>query len=295
MRGSGLIHMFAGVGQEDRGMKKEPVLLLCDVSFAYHGGQQALRRVSLSVCEGEKIALLGPNGAGKSTLFLCMNGVLTPKEGAVCYRGVKISAKNRNELRRGVGIIFQDADNQIIAPTVRAEISFGPMNLKLPKEEVVRRVENAAAVMNLQGFADRPPHNLSGGEKKRVGIADILAMDPDVFLFDEPAASLDPENAQQLENVLDLLGRRGKAVVVSTHDVDFAYRWADRALVLQRGTLLADGAPPAVFAQEALCREANLKSPVLLQIEKMLEQKNLLKEKGRAPRTVEELEKLLVV
>lgn len=276
-------------------MTQEPILQLCDVSFAYHGGKRALQSVSLQVYAGEKIAVLGPNGAGKSTLFLHMNGVLSPEEGFLCYRGENITGKNRNVLRKGVGIIFQDADNQIIAPSVRAEISFGPMNLKLSEEEVKNRVENAVAFMNLEGFEDRPPHYLSGGEKKRVSIADIIAMDPDVFLFDEPTASLDPANAEQLEVVLELLSKRGKTLLISTHDVDFAYRWADRILVFQKGRLKADGTPLAVFAQEELCREANLKSPTLFRIGRMLEQKHLLKENGRAPRTVEELEGLLGV
>lgn len=274
-------------------MKKEPVLSLCDVSFSYHGSHHALRHVSLNIYEGERIAVLGPNGAGKSTLFLNMNGVLAPQEGMICHRGREITRKNVNELRKGVGMIFQDADNQMIAPSVRAEISFGPMNLKLPRTEVESRVKDAVSFMNLKGFEDRPPHTLSGGEKKRVSIADIIAMDPDVFLFDEPKASLDPFNARQLEYVLELLVGRGKTLVISTHDVDFAYRWAERVLVMQKGMLKADGTPLAVFSQDDLCREANLESPALFRIGKLLEKKGLLKEKGSAPRTVEELEKLL--
>lgn len=274
-------------------MKEEPILRLCDVSFVYHGGKPALRHVSLDIHAGEKIAVLGPNGAGKSTFFLNINGVLSPAEGVICYKGTKITRKNLNELRRGVGIIFQDADNQIIAPSVRAEISFGPMNLKLPKEEVEKRVDNAVGFMNLKGFEDRPPHYLSGGEKKRVSIADIIAMDPEIFLFDEPAASLDPANAEQLETVLELLSRRKKTLLISTHDVDFAYRWADRVIVFKDGTVRADGTPLAVFSQQELCRETNLKSPALFQVVRLLEQKNLLKEKGRAPKTLKELEALL--
>jgi len=274
-------------------MNEEPILCLRDVSFAYHGSKPALSHVSVDIYRGERIAVLGPNGAGKSTFFLHMNGVLAPKEGRIRYKGTEITEKNINVLRKGVGIIFQDADNQIIAPSVEAEISFGPMNLKLPQEEVKERVRNAVSFMNLEGFEDRPPHYLSGGEKKRVSIADIIAMDPEVYLFDEPTASLDCANARQLEHVLALLSGNGKTLIVSTHDVDFAYRWADRILVFQKGRLTADGTPLTVFAQEELCREAGLKSPTLFRIGKILEQKDLLKEKGRAPRTVEELEDLL--
>lgn len=274
-------------------MKREPVLALQEVSFAYAGGGKALQSVSLNIYEGERIAVLGANGAGKSTLFLNMNGVLFPQQGRLCYRGHIITRKNVNVLRRGVGIIFQDADSQMIAPSVRAEISFGPMNLKLSRMEVESRVAAAVSFMNLQGYEDRPPHTLSGGEKKRVSIADIIAMEPEVFLFDEPQASLDPLHVRQLEQVLDLLSGKGKTLIVGTHDVDFAWRWADRVLVMQEGTVRADGPPPAVFSEEALCEDANLEQPMLYQLTKLLEERNLLKEKGRIPRTVKELDTLL--
>lgn len=192
-----------------------------------------------------------------------------------------------------MGIIFQDADSQIIAPSVRSEISFGPMNLKLSAEAVAARVEQAVAFMNLQGFEERPPHYLSGGEKKRVSIADIIAMEPAVFLFDEPTASLDPANVRQLEQVLADLAGAGKTLLISTHDVDFACRWAERVLVFENGRLTADGPPQIVFAQRDLCERANLQSPVLFRVAGMLERKNLLRESGRIPRTVEELEAML--
>lgn len=274
-------------------MKEESLLRLQDAGFSYYAGRRALAHVNLEIHAGERIAVLGPNGAGKSTLFLLMNGVCPLSEGKIFYRGTEIHKKNINELRKRVGIIFQDADTQIIAPSVRGEISFGPMNLKLSEAEVEARVAHAVSFMNLRGFEDRPPHYLSGGEKKRVSIADIIAMAPEVFLFDEPMASLDPSHAALVETLLADLSGQGKTLLVSTHDVDFAYRWAERALVFRNGALTADGTPPAVFSQESLCREANLKCPTLLRIERMLEQKNLLKEKGRAPRTVEELEPLL--
>ncbi len=274
-------------------MKEDALLCLRDVSFSYHTGRQVLTHVDLTIRAGERIAVLGPNGAGKSTLFLLINGVLRPSRGSIYYKGRRMDQKNSNELRRSVGIIFQDADSQIIAPSVREEISFGPMNLKLSSAVVEERVAHAIASVNLQGFEERPPHYLSGGEKKRVSIADIIAMKPDVFLFDEPMACLDPAHARRVETLLEDLSGQGKTLLVSTHDVDFAYRWAQRILIVQEGSLKADGTPPAVFAQEALCRDANLSCPVLLRIEKMLESRDLLRAKGRNPRTVEELELLL--
>lgn len=274
-------------------MREDVVLCLKDVGFAYPEGRQALSHVNLTVCAGERIAVLGANGAGKSTLFLLMNGVLAPSSGHIYYKGTTINRRNVQTLRKGVGIIFQDADSQMIAPSVRSEISFGPMNLKLSTEEVAVRVERAVAYMNLEGFEERPPHYLSGGEKKRVSIADIIAMEPEVFLFDEPTVSLDPANVRQLEGVLADLAGQGKTLLISTHDVDFACRWAERVLVFQYGILTADGPPQTVFAQKDLCEQANLTSPVLFRIADMLERKNLLREKGRIPGTVEELEKML--
>ena len=274
-------------------MKEGPVLCLRALSFAYHGREPALSHISVDICRGERIAILGENGAGKSTFFLYINGVLKRQAGHIYYEGAEITDKNIHMLRKKVGIIFQDADSQMIAPSVRAEISFGPMNLKLDRQEVRKRVENAISFMNLEGFEDRPPHCLSGGEKKRVSIADIIAMEPEIYLFDEPTASLDGKHAEQLERILALLHEQGKTLIVSTHDIDFAYRWADRVLVFREGILAADGTPFAIFSGEKLCREVGLKCPTLLRIGKILEEKGLLKENGRAPRTVEELETLL--
>ena len=274
-------------------MKDEVLLGLQDVCFSYHTGQRALADVNLAIYPGERIAVLGPNGAGKSTLFLLMNGVYRPTRGSIFYKGMEIHRKNESILRRSVGIIFQEADSQIIAPCVREEISFGPMNLKLSPAEVEERVKQAVNVMNLGGCEDRPPHYLSGGEKKRVGIADIIAMEPEIFLFDEPMASLDPFHAKLVEALLVRLNGQGKTLIVSTHDVDFAYRWAERILVFQNGRLTANGTPPEIFSRDALCGSACLECPILLQIERILEKNNLLKEKGRSPRTVKELEQLL--
>ena len=203
--------------------------------------------VDLKIYEGEKIAVLGSNGAGKSTFFLNINGVLKPHEGEIFYRGEKITKKRLNHLRKNVGIVFQDADNQIIASTVMAEVSFGPMNLKLPREEVLRRVDKALDYMNITEFRDRPPHYLSGGEKKRVSIADIIAMESEVIIFDEPTAALDPLNAQMLEEVLHKMGQEGRTILLSTHDVDFAYRWAERVIVFCQGKVIADDTPLRVF------------------------------------------------
>ncbi len=152
-----------------------------------------------------------------------------------------------------MGIVFQDPDQQIIASTVAGEVSFGPMNLRLPLAEVRRRVEASLAYMNIQALRDRPPHDLSGGEKKRVSIADIIAMEPEVIVFDEPTVSLDPENLSRFEDLLAQLKEEGRTVLISTHDVDFAYRWADRVVLLQKGAGLRRMERPALSWQTSRC------------------------------------------
>ena len=197
------------------------------------------------------------------------------------------------ELRRGIGIVFQDADNQIIATTVMGEVSFGPMNLRLPKEEVESRVNEALEYMNISDFKERAPHYLSGGEKKRVTIADIIAMHSEVMIFDEPTAALDPVNVIALEAVLDKLYRQGKTILVSTHDLDFAYRWAERIIVFCDGQIIADGVPEEVFRNEEVLKKANLKKPTMLEVAEILAEKNLGLDKNQYPKNVSELRSML--
>ena len=218
------------------------------LSFSYEK-KPVLKNICFSVKRGEKIAVMGPNGAGKSTFFLNLNGVLQAGQGEIFWDGKKVGKKERRRLQRNVGFVFQDADSQLIASNVRAEVSFGPINLGLSKEEVIERVEEAIEYLSLSDLQDRPPHYLSGGEKKRVSIADILAMRPEIFLFDEPMAALDPINAEKVEQILCRLHKEGKTILVATHDVDFAYRFADRVLVFSNGCLIGNGSPQEIFRQ----------------------------------------------
>lgn len=274
----------------------EEILLQAeDLCYSYGQGNQVLKGINLTVKKGEKIVVLGPNGAGKSTCFLNLNGVYRPDSGRILYRGKEIGKKDLNELRKNVGIVFQDADNQIIASTVFAEVSFGPMNLKLSKEEVRKRVEDALEYMNLKSMKDRPPHYLSGGEKKRVSIADIIAMESQVIIFDEPTASLDPVNVEMLKEVLDKMNKMGKTLLISTHDVDFAYRFADRAVIFSGGCIIADGPVREVFEDDEVLNQANLKKPVLLEVYNSLVKHGILEEGGTCPRDTGELEMLLDV
>lgn len=272
---------------------KEPILSVRDLHYVYGNGQVALDGVSVDIKEGEKIAVIGSNGAGKSTFFLNMNGVLIPESGEISYLGTVINKKNLKELRKSIGIVFQDADNQIIASTVRAEVGFGPMNLKLPKEEVIKRVDEALTYMNILDFKDRPPHYLSGGEKKKVTIADIIAMKSEIIIFDEPTASLDPLNAQMLEEVLFKLGTEGKTMLISTHDVDFAYRWAERAIVFCEGKIIADGTPLEIFQNQETLKKANLKKPMMLEVYESLIDNNIIANEKIYPKNMQEFQKML--
>lgn len=244
------------------------------VSYRYDsaGEREALFPLSVRLYEGEKIAVLGSNGAGKSTFFLLANGVLTPRSGMIRFRGEPVGKKERKQmgLRRSVGLVFQDPDVQLLAGTVEEEISFGPMNLNLPEEEVRRRVEMALSSLGLTKYRHRGPQYLSGGEKRRVAIADVLAMEPEIMLLDEPLNDLDPSGRQMFEETLGALHQRGMALAVATHDVDFAWRWADRVLVFHGGHLERDASPEVVFAEKELLSRCGLEQPVLWRVAQAL-------------------------
>ncbi len=272
---------------------KKLILKIEDLHYTYGNGKSALEGVSVDIYEGEKIAVIGSNGSGKSTFFLNIDGVLTPEQGKIFYRDMIINKKNLNELRKNIGIVFQDADNQIIASTVKAEVGFGPMNLKLSKEEVLKRVDEALEYMNISHLKDRPPHYLSGGEKKRVSIADIIAMKSEIVIFDEPTAALDPLNAMMLEEALLKLGDDGRTMLISTHDVDFTYRWAERVIVFSEGKIIADGAPLEIFQNIEILNEANLKQPILLEVYESLVEKQILKDIKAYPKSIQEFKEIL--
>ncbi len=272
-----------------------PILEMQNVTYCYENGTPALDGVSLKLDKAERVAVLGNNGAGKSTFFLCCNGVLKPNQGEVLFLGKPLRYKRKEllALRRKVGLVFQDADDQIIAPTVESEISFGPMNLGISKEIVHEKVEQSITYMELESLRKRPPHNLSGGEKKRVSIADIIAMDSEVFLFDEPTASLDPKNTHMLEQTLNRLSEQGKTLVVSTHDIDFAWRWADRVIVFHAGKVLAEGAPDKVFAKEEVIQKAGIGRPILYEVVCLMAKKGQIPLPFHLPRGLQEFEKWL--
>lgn len=273
-------------------MKK--LLQVKNLCFSYDE-KPVLQQINVTICRGERIAVMGSNGAGKSTFFLNLNGVLQPDSGELLLEGKTLKKKDFKELHRRVGFVFQDADSQIIASNVKAEISFGPMNLGLSKEEVRNRVAAAIEYMGLSRLADRAPQYLSGGEKKRVSIADILAMETEVLIFDEPMAALDPVNTQNVESILKRLHEDGKTLLIATHDVDFAYRYADRILVFSDGEIIADSTPQEVFRRKEIMERAHLKAPAVMTVWEALEQKGFVKKGTGYPVTAEELvEKLSV-
>lgn len=270
------------------------LLELKNASYSYDEQPDALKNVSVCIHAGERIAVIGGNGAGKSTFFLCCNGVLVPQHGEIYYgnRQIRHRRKDLLFLRERVGIVFQDPNQQFVGATLESEISFGPMNLQLPLSEVEHRVNQSMATMNLSQLSERPPHYLSGGEKKRLSIADVLAMHPDLILLDEPTASLDIANIRILENVLATLYAQGKTLVVSTHDVDFACRWASRILVFGHGRIVADGTPEKVFSNKSLLAQVGLQPPAIYSFTDLLREKGLLKNVPY-PKDLDQLRQLL--
>ncbi len=244
-----------------------------NIKYSYTKDYQALKGVSLKVEKGEMVALLGKNGAGKSTLFLHLNGIYEPDEGQVFIDGeeLKYDKKSLLKFRQKVGIVFQNPDDQIFAPTVEEDVAFGPLNLKLPMEEVQKRVKESLARVGMSGFEKKAPHHLSGGQKKRVAIAGILAMKPEIMVLDEPTAGLDPQGVRALSKLLKELNDEGITIIISTHEVDLVPNYAKRVFVLVDGLLIAEGTPKEIFAQPEILDKANLEVPIVTELFQNLE------------------------
>lgn len=265
-----------------------------NVRYSYSDGPEALRGLSTAIEEGKKIALVGPNGAGKSTLMLMFNGIIRPTSGEVYFKGqpMKYDSPSLRNVRRRVGLVFQNPDDQLFAPTVYQDVAFGPVNLGYPKEKTELYVNYALGYVGLSGFEGRPPHHLSGGEKKRVAIAGVLAMEPEVMILDEPTSNLDPAGSEEIMEMLDELNSSGKTMIISTHDVELAYRWADKVLLMEDGRLLHYGPPATVFADNGLVSKARMKLPAVMEIYQELRGRGVL-DGDRPPRNILELTNLL--
>jgi cobalt/nickel transport system ATP-binding protein len=235
---------------------------LSGISYEYEDGILALDNLDMEIPEGQCVAILGPNGAGKSTLLKIMAGLLLPSKGKVLVSGKELGRKGTHPANEGVGIVFQDPDDQIFMPRVWDDIAFGPINLGLGKEGVERRVEKAMQVSGIEGFDDRVPHHLSYGEKKRVAMAGILAMEPKILLLDEPTANLDPESRA---GIMKFIKNLGCTVVLATHDIEAAAAMADKIYVLD-GKVLAHGGTRDILANRPLLEGAGLEMPVIARL-----------------------------
>lgn len=244
-----------------------------NIKYSYNSKYQALKGVSLNVKKGEMVALLGKNGAGKSTLFLHLNGIYEPDEGQVFIDGeeLKYDKKSLLKFRQKVGIVFQNPDDQIFAPTVEEDVAFGPLNLGLEMEEVQDRVTEALKRVGMEGFEKTAPHHLSGGQKKRVAIAGILAMKPEIMVLDEPTAGLDPQGVTNLSKLLNELNDEGITIIISTHEVDLVPNYANRVFVLVDGLLIDEGTPKEIFSRPEILKKANLKVPIITELFQELE------------------------
>ena len=236
-----------------------------DLSFHYKDGTQALDKLCLTVGQGSKVALLGPNGSGKSTLLLHLNGINTVQQGTVKILGETISRANEKRLKGKVGLVFQDPDDQIFSGTVWEDVAFGPINQGLRGVELEQRVEQALRSVKMEQHSQKVPYHLSYGQKKRVAIAGVLAMNPDILVLDEPVAFLDPAGKHALFEILDDLNHQGKTILAATHDVNLATRWADQVIILYNGQVLAQGAP-SLLTDAALVQQASLELPTVTEI-----------------------------
>jgi cobalt transport protein ATP-binding subunit len=235
-----------------------PSLLVEDVAFAYPDGHQALFGVDLTVERGERVALLGPNGAGKTTLVLHLNGILRAGRGRVSVAGLPVGKPTLREIRRRVGVVFQDPDDQLFMPTVAEDVAFGPRNLGLPEAEVALRVAAALEQVGMTEFADRPPHHLSFGQRRRVAVATVLSMDPEILVLDEPSSNLDPAGRRELAEVLQALP---VTLLMVTHDLPYALQLCPRSVVLDGGAVVADGPTRDLLTDADLLAQHRLELP----------------------------------
>ena len=232
------------------------------LNYAYPDGHQAIRDVNLKIEEGESIALVGANGAGKSSLFKLIIGISEIKEGSIKVEELAVGKKTLKDIRRKVGMVFQNPDDQLFMTKVYDDIAFGPRNELLTEEEVEERVVNALEQLGITHLRDRMPHRLSGGEKRVIAIASVLAMNPRVILFDEPTSFLDPQARRNVINTLDSLKM---TKIIATHDLDMALDICDRVIILHHGSVFADGTVKDILLDEKLLSQCHLELPLCMQ------------------------------
>ena len=229
-----------------------------ELAFAYPDGNQALFGVDLVIEHGERVALLGPNGAGKTTLVFHLNGIHMPVQGTVSVSDMPVTKENLKEIRRRVGILFQDPDDQLFMPTVRDDVAFGPANMGVRGAELEARVDEALRMVGMQEHADRPPHHLSFGQRRRVAAATVLSMKPDILVMDEPSSNLDPAARREFAEIVKALNI---TTLMVTHDLPYALELCPRSVIMNSGEIVADGPTRDILANEELMRENRLELP----------------------------------
>ncbi|MCW3998827.1 MAG: ATP-binding cassette domain-containing protein [Candidatus Bathyarchaeota archaeon] len=260
----------------------------------YSDGTVALDDISISFDHAERIALLGTNGSGKTTLLNHLNGILKPTSGRIFFddKPLQYNAKSLLELRRRVGFVFQDPNDQLFAPTVKQDVAFGPLNLGYTSEHVKELVDEALTIVGMSEYADKPPHFLSGGQKKRVALAGVLAMQPEVIIMDEPTSSLDPRATSEILHLLLQLNKeKSITLLLATHDVDLVPLFASKMYVLDKGKLVSVGTPRESFSNAELIRKVNLRSPRLTHLFEVLKTEDHLPISDQLPLTIGEARK----
>ncbi|MGI6006139.1 MAG: energy-coupling factor ABC transporter ATP-binding protein [Ruminococcus sp.] len=274
-------------------MTTDVIIKAEDLMFSYDDDNtHSLNGLSLEIKKGQKIAVMGANGSGKSTFFLCCTGILKPQSGKIYFHGKELAYTRKEllDLRSKVGIVFQDPDNQLFCASVYQEISFGPMNLGIEEERVKKDVEDIIRRLEITPFRHKPTHALSGGQKKQVSIADILVMHPEVIILDEPAAALDPRHTALVNHIVDQMTEAGITVMIATHDVNYAYEWADEVILFDSGKVLTQGSPAQVFSERQILEQTNLEPPVVLEFFESLCRKGILDHSLPAPKNLKMLE-----
>lgn len=254
--------------------------------YTYEDGTVALKEINLAIKKGKKIAFLGANGSGKSTFFLCLNGILKPQQGTVYYEEKPISYRRKGllDIRSKVQIVFQDPDDQLFCANVEQEISFGILNLGVNEICARQKVEEVMEYLDIISFKDKPTYAISGGQKKQVSIADALVMHPEVIIFDEPCAALDPKHSLLVHDIINEVSEKGKTILISTHDMDYAYAWADEIVLFHEGNMIMQGTPQEIFENEHILKQTNLRQPYVLQLYKSLYKKGIIPADESIPR-----------
>jgi cobalt/nickel transport system ATP-binding protein len=262
-----------------------------NLSHRYADGTLALDNVSLNFAQGERVAFLGTNGSGKTTLLNHLNGILKPTSGKIYFEDKTIAydAKSLLTLRKRVGFVFQDPNDQLFASSVKQDVAFGPLNLGYTPDRVKQLVNEALTTVGMNEYADKPPHFLSGGQKKRVALAGVLAMQPEVIIMDEPTSSLDPIATSDILHLLLRLNKEnGITLLLATHDVDIVPLFADKLYILNKGKIVSEGTPKISFSNTELIRKVNLRSPRIAHLFEVLKKQDNLPIADELPLTISE-------